>query len=45
MAHSHLAKKERFDYFHRLHHEHLDRLAGLEHTHADGTTHAHEAHH
>lgn len=56
MAHSHLAKKDRFDYFHRLHHEHLDREAGLTpththtdgnthtHTHADGTTHSHEEH-
>jgi hypothetical protein len=45
MAQSHLTKKDRFDYFHRLHHEHLDRQAGLAHTHADGTTHAHEDHH
>jgi hypothetical protein len=43
MTHSHLVKKERFDYLHRLHHEHLDRLAAKAAA-ASGHTHDHDGH-
>jgi len=45
MTHSHLVKKERFDYLHRLHHEHMDRQAASAGVGHLGDGHAHDDSH